>query len=206
MCIRDSATGTTRRTFASAIGSSTSSANSTTDGCKSTTARSTTPRRASWRKPRVPPRRSNLSFGFDINYVKQRSFENDFALFDYKVLTGHANIYWQPPFLEDTQVTFNIGQYLAKDKGVTVDFAKRFDSGIVVGAYAAFTNVSAEEYGEGSFTKGFYLSIPFDLFSLKPAKGQGRIPWVPIARDGGQALNRPIQLYGVTNERSPFAR
>jgi hypothetical protein len=149
---------------------------------------------------------SNLSFGFDINYVKQRSFENDFALFDYKVLTGHANIYWQPPFLEDTQVTFNIGQYLAKDKGVTIDFAKRFDSGIVVGAYAAFTNVSAEEYGEGSFTKGFYLSIPFDLFSLKPAKGQGRIPWVPIARDGGQALNRPIQLYGVTNERSPFAR
>ncbi len=108
--------------------------------------------------------------------------------------------------MEDTQVTFNIGQYLAKDKGVTVDFAKRFDSGIVVGAYAAFTNVSAEEYGEGSFTKGFYLSIPFDLFSLKPAKGQGRIPWVPIARDGGQALNRPIELYGVTNERSPFAR
>jgi hypothetical protein len=150
------------------------------------------------------PLDSNLSFGFDINYVKQRSFENDYDLFDYKVLTGHANIYWQPPFLEDTQVTFNIGQYLAKDKGVTVDFAKRFDSGIVVGAYAAFTNVSSEEYGEGSFTKGFYLSIPFDLFSLKPAKGQGRIPWVPIARDGGQALIRPITLYSTTEERSLF--
>jgi hypothetical protein len=73
-----------------------------------------------------------------------------------------------------------------------------------VGAYAAFTNVSSEEYGEGSFTKGFYLSIPFDLFSLKPAKGQGRIPWVPIARDGGQALIRPITLYDTTEERSLF--
>jgi hypothetical protein len=147
---------------------------------------------------------SNLSFGFDINYVQQRSYENDFELFDYKVLTGHANIYWKPAFLPDTQLTLNIGQYLAKDKGVTVDFAKRFESGIVVGAYAAFTNVTADEYGEGSFTKGFYLSIPFDLFSLKPAKGQGRLPWIPIARDGGQPLIRPITLYNTTEERSPF--
>jgi hypothetical protein len=149
---------------------------------------------------------SNLAFGFDINYVKQRSYENEVKFFDYKVLTGHANIYWQPTFLKDTLVSIKAGQYLAKDKGVTIDFAKRFDSGIVVGAYAAITNVSAEEYGEGSFTKGFYLTIPFDLFSLKPSKGSGKIPWVPISRDGGQALNRPIELYGVTNERSPFAR
>ena len=149
---------------------------------------------------------SNLAFGFDINYVQQRSFENDFDLFDYKVLTGHANIYWQPSFLKDTLLTIKAGQYLAKDKGVTLDFAKRFDSGIVVGAYAAFTNVSAEEYGEGSFTKGFYLTIPFELFSIKPAKGTGRIPWIPISRDGGQPLNRPIELYGTTNDRSPFSR
>ena len=149
---------------------------------------------------------SNLAFGFDINYVQQRSFENNIDFFDYKVLTGHANIYWQPEFLPDTQLTFNIGQYLAKDRGVTLDFAKRFDSGVVVGAYAAFTNVSSEEYGEGSFTKGFYLSIPFDLFSLKPAKGRGHLPWVPISRDGGQALARPISLYNVTEERSPFSR
>lgn len=149
---------------------------------------------------------SNLAFGFDINYVQQRSFENDFDFFDYKVLTGHANIYWHPPFLKDTLLTIKAGQYLAKDKGVTFDIAKRFDSGIIIGAYAAITNVSSEEYGEGSFTKGFYLSIPFDLFSLRPAKGSGKIPWSPISRDGGQALNKPIQLYGVTNERSPFSR
>ncbi|WP_252732133.1 YjbH domain-containing protein [Paraglaciecola arctica] len=147
---------------------------------------------------------TNLSFGFDINYVQQRSYESDFEFFDYKVLTGHANIYWKPPFLPDTQLTLKVGQYLAKDRGVTVDIAKRFDSGMIIGAYAAFTNVSAAEYGEGSFTKGFYLSIPFDLFSLKPAKGRGGLPWIPIGRDGGQALVRPITLYDTTQERSPF--
>lgn len=147
---------------------------------------------------------SNFAIGFDINYVRQRSYENEFDFFDYKTFTGHVNVYWKPEFLPDTQLTFNIGQFLAKDKGVNVDFAKRFDSGIIVGAYAAITDVSSAEYGEGSFTKGFYLSIPFDLFSLRPSKGRGRLPWVPIARDGGQPLNRPNTLINATEQRSPF--
>jgi hypothetical protein len=102
------------------------------------------------------------------------------------------------------QLVVSAGQFLAKDKGVNIDIAKRFDSGIIVGAYAAFTNVSAEEYGEGSFTKGFYISIPFDLFSLAPAKGRGSLPWIPIGRDGGQMLQRPIKLRSLTESRSPF--
>lgn len=147
---------------------------------------------------------SDFAIGFDLNYVQQRSYENDFDFFDYKTFTGHVNVYWKPAFLPDTQLTFNIGQFLAKDKGVNVDFAKRFDSGIVVGAYAAITDVSSSDYGEGSFTKGFYLSIPFDLFSLRPSKGRGRLPWIPIARDGGQPLNRPATLIDATEQRSPF--
>lgn len=147
---------------------------------------------------------SNFAFGFDLNYVRQRSYENDFDFFDYKTVTGHINVYWQPEFLPDTRLTFNIGQFLAKDKGVNIDFAKRFDSGIIIGAYAAITDVSSADYGEGSFTKGFYLSLPFDLFAVKPAKGRGRLPWVPIARDGGQPLNRPVKLIDMTEARSGF--
>ncbi|KXI30323.1 polysaccharide biosynthesis protein [Paraglaciecola hydrolytica] len=147
---------------------------------------------------------SNFAFGVDVNYVQQRSYENDWDFFDYKVLTGHASIYWQPSFLPDTQIIVSAGQFLAKDKGVNIDFAKRFDSGIIVGAYAAFTNVSAEEYGEGSFTKGFYISLPFELFTLEPARGRGKLPWIPIARDGGQKLTRPVELRNITEVRSPF--
>lgn len=76
----------------------------------------------------------------------------------------------------------------------------------MVGAYAAITDMSSEEYGEGSFTKGFYVSIPFDLFSLKSATGRGRIPWIQISRDGGQMLNRPMNLNDLTEARSPFLR
>lgn len=147
---------------------------------------------------------SNFAIGFDINYVRQRSYDKTFDFFDYNALTGFVNLYWKPEMLPNTQFTLNVGQYLAKDKGVTIEAAKRFDSGIIVGAYAAITNLSAEQYGEGSFTKGFYVSIPFDLFSLKPSKGRGRLPWIPIARDGGQMLNRPVSLINVTESRSAF--
>jgi len=64
--------------------------------------------------------------------------------------------------------------------------------------------VSSKEYGEGSFTKGFYISIPFDIFSLRPSTSRGRIPWSPISRDGGQPLIRPIRLVDVTEPRNPF--
>ena len=147
---------------------------------------------------------SNLAYGIDINYVKQRDPYHQFTMLDYDTITGHASVYWQPEFLPDTQLTVSAGQFLAKDKGVNIDFAKRFDSGIVVGAYAAFTDVSSDEYGEGSFTKGFYISIPSDLFLLQPSKGRGTFPWVPISRDGGQMLKRPVRLIDTTEVRSPF--
>lgn len=147
---------------------------------------------------------SNWGFGVDLNLVQQRSFENDYDFRGYKAFTGHFSVYWQPEFWEDVQLTANIGQFLAKDKGINFDFARRFDSGIVVGAYAALTEISAEDYGEGSFTKGFYISIPFDIYSLRPSRSRGRIPWIPIARDGGQPLSRPSRLFDVTSARSPF--
>ena len=147
---------------------------------------------------------SNVAYGIDINYVKQRDPYSQTGLEDYDAITGHASVYWQPEFLDDTQITVSAGQFLAKDKGVNIDYAKRFDSGIIVGAYAAFTDVSSEEYGEGSFTKGFYISIPTDLFLLEPSKGRGLFPWVPISRDGGQMLRRPSRLIDLTETRSPF--
>ena len=145
-----------------------------------------------------------MAYGIDINYVKQRDPYNQLSTLDYDAITGHASVYWQPEMLKGTQLTVSAGQFLAKDKGVNIDFAKRFDSGIVVGAYAAFTDVSSEEYGEGSFTKGFYISIPSDLFLLQPSKGRGTFPWVPISRDGGQMLGRPVRLIDSTAVRSPF--
>lgn len=144
---------------------------------------------------------SNIAFGLDVNYVRQRDYNSETALFDYSVLTGFATLYWQPEILPKTSIALSAGRFLAKDVGVNIDVSKRFDSGMIVGAFAAFTDASAEDYGEGSFTKGFYLTIPFDLLSFTSSKGMGSIPWIPIARDGGQMLQRPVQLIDVTTDR-----
>ncbi|PPS57745.1 hypothetical protein CRX72_06130 [Pantoea sp. BRM17] len=61
---------------------------------------------------------------------------------DYKAPTGHLTAYWRPWFMQDVLVKASVGQYLAKDKGATLDISKRYDSGVTVGFYATKTNVS----------------------------------------------------------------
>ena len=57
------------------------------------------------------------------------------------------------------------GRYLAKDSGVTFDFSRIFRSGMRVGAFFSLTDISFEEFGEGSFDKGFYFHVPLEIFS-----------------------------------------
>lgn len=148
------------------------------------------------------PLASNWAVGVDLNYVRQRDPDSLLGIDDYGTLTGHASVYWNTPYLDDTLLIARAGKFLAKDTGVHLELAHTFDSGVIAGAYAAFTNVSAEDFGEGSFNKGFYLSIPFDLFFVSHSRRRAAIGWVPIQRDGGQLLSRPRQLYYSTSSRN----
>jgi hypothetical protein len=58
----------------------------------------------------------------------------------------------------------------------------------MVGLWATKTDVSSEDFGEGSFDKGMFFKIPFDrLFGRNTRSGySARIR--PIQRDGGQRL------------------
>lgn len=138
------------------------------------------------------------ALGMNLNWVKQRDWNNTLQMADYDVGTGHLTGYWQLPYIDDVTAKVSVGRYLAGDIGTTIDLSKRFDSGIIMGAYATLTDVSAEEYGEGSFTKGIYITIPFDLILIHPTTSQGTVDWVPLTRDGGQMLNRSKSLYDLT--------
>ncbi|WP_157981852.1 YjbH domain-containing protein [Pseudidiomarina donghaiensis] len=146
------------------------------------------------------PLHSDFAYGLDLNYVKQRDPYQDLGFDDYSVLTGHASLYYNADKLMNgafgnSTVIARVGRFLAKDEGIQLEYQHEFDSGVIAGAFAAFTNVSDEDYGEGSFTKGFYLSIPFDLFFVRNTKTRGTIGWMPILRDGGQMLHRSRPLY-----------
>jgi len=176
------------------------------------------------------PKNSNWAIGADLNLISQRDPDNWFSTYsdDYfefdggcdggvyttncaaYVLsqgeTGFVNIYYRPQlsFLRNTLIQANIGQFLGQDKGVRFDLSKRFDSGIIAGAYASFTDLSSDDFGEGSFTKGFYVSIPFDVLTIKPSRTRAVLNWQPLTRDGGQKLNRKYSLYDLTDARSPW--
>ncbi|MFP2470415.1 YjbH domain-containing protein [Pseudescherichia vulneris] len=148
---------------------------------------------------------SNWAFGVDANYVKQRDWTSSLNMMkftDYSAKVGNLAAYWTPPFAQDVLIKASVGQYLAGDKGGTLEVSKHFDSGVVVGAYATITNVSADEYGEGDFTKGVYVSVPLDLFSSGPTRSRAAVGWTPLTRDGGQQLGRKFQLYDMTSDRS----
>ena len=59
-----------------------------------------------------------------------------------------------------------VGKYLAGDKGATFDISRRFNSGFTLGIFASKTNLSAEEFGEGSFDKGFMCLSRHSYFIL----------------------------------------
>ena len=43
---------------------------------------------------------------------------------------------------------------------ITIDLSRSFPNGTKFGIFASFTDVSSDQFGEGSFDKGIYFNIP----------------------------------------------
>lgn len=129
----------------------------------------------------------NWALGFDVAWVKQRGFNQLFGFRDYQTVTGFVSLYYELPFW-DMRAVVKAGRYLAKDRGVTIDISRQFKSGVRVGAFSTFTNVSAADFGEGSFDKGFYIRFPMELFLQHSTRESASFVFKPITRDGGQMV------------------
>ncbi|TDU26645.1 exopolysaccharide biosynthesis protein YbjH [Panacagrimonas perspica] len=136
--------------------------------------------------------------GLDVNRVRQRDFDQRFSFRDYEVTTGHLTGYFQLPFY-GMSAQLSAGRYLAGDKGGTLELSRRFASGVSAGLFATKTDVSSEDFGEGSFDKGFFVIVPFDLFFARSSSNR-TVPLVfrPLTRDGGQRVRDGVGLFGLT--------
>ena len=113
------------------------------------------------------------------------------------------NFIWETPY-EGFKVILSGGRYLARDSGVTINLAKSFKTGFTLGFYATKTDISAQEFGEGSFDKGIYFSIPLDVVSSKYRKNNARFVWKNLTRDGGAMLSGTLDLQGYVENTSSF--
>ena len=144
------------------------------------------------------PQGQRWAFGVDLNYVRQRDFDGRFGFQDYDVVTGHASYYHRLPYYE-ILATLRAGRYLAGDVGATLELSRTFESGVTFGVFATVTDVPAEEFGEGDFDKGFFMSVPLDLFFDKSIRRKTGFTFRPVTRDGGQRLSIPKPLYGISD-------
>jgi Exopolysaccharide biosynthesis protein YbjH len=150
------------------------------------------------------PLNSPVAVGVDINRVRQREPEQRAGLLPYRVTTGHVSAYWDTGW-KDVVAQVSAGQYLAGDKGVTLDLSRVFANGTRLGLWATKTNVSAAQFGEGSFDKGVYLSIPFEALLTGWSSQTFAIAWQPLLRDGGARLRRGASLWTLTDMRDARA-
>lgn len=137
---------------------------------------------------------SRLAFGVELNAVRQRAFDGGFGFRDYQTITGFASAYYE--FGDGYVAQIHAGRYLAQDVGATFVLDRTFENGWSVGAFASFTNVSAEDFGEGSFDKGIVLTIPLTWITGRPSTTVSQTVLRPLTRDGGQRVEVHGRLYG----------
>ena len=133
------------------------------------------------------PSKSRIAVGASVAYAKQRDYDRGLGHLDYDVITGHVSAYWATPFY-NYDLAVHAGQYLAKDMGATLEVRRTFRNGWQVGAWATKTDVSSDDFGEGSFDKGFYFQVPLDSIFGGNTRSKFGTRMRPIQRDGGQRL------------------
>jgi len=150
------------------------------------------------------PATSRLALGLEVNAVHQREPGDIFGLgegaFDHDVVTGHASAYYA--FENGFHAQVDLGRYLAEDWGGTFTLAREFRNGWQVGAFFTLTDVSFEDFGEGSFDKGIFLTLPTSWAIGQPSRQERTSIIRPIQRDGGARLVVPDRLYDLVREDS----
>ena len=141
---------------------------------------------------------SDLALGVEANWVQQRDFDGGFGFRDYSVATGHVSAYYT--FGGEYLAALHVGRYLAGDWGATVALDREFANGWKVGAFATLTDVSFEDFGEGSFDKGIHLEIPISWVLGNPTLSTSEAYLRPLTRDGGARLALDGRLFDTVRD------
>ncbi|WP_353143481.1 YjbH domain-containing protein [Paracoccus sp. (in: a-proteobacteria)] len=139
------------------------------------------------------PATSPLAFGAEINRVRKRDFDDVFGFRDYEVTTGHLSAYYE--FANGFTAQLDVGKYLAGDKGATFTLTREFANGWRVGAYATKTDMSDEDFGNGSFDKGISVSIPISWAAGTPSRDRAGTTLRSLSRDGGSRVDVNGRLF-----------
>ena len=141
--------------------------------------------------------KNNYAYGFEVFNVKKRDYKMRFGTLDFQTTSAFANFYYRNSFIVPFDMKISHGKYLAGDIGTTIELMRAFKNGTQLGVFATFTDVSSEDFGEGSFDKGIFFNIPI-------YKNFVNYTWRPLTKDPGAKLNRMHTLNDLLVKFKPF--
>lgn len=147
------------------------------------------------------PADRQMALGLELNYARQRAFDQMLDFQDYDIVTSHGSIYYD--FHNGFVGKIDIGKYLAGDWGTTVSLDRRFNNGVSIGAFFTLTDVPFDDFGEGSFDKGIKITIPVEWVRGRSSKDALTTVIRPVWRDGGARLEVPNRLYETVRGGHP---
>jgi hypothetical protein len=140
---------------------------------------------------------TNYSFGVDVFKVFKRDYDWRFGLLDYENTMATLNFNYRNYGTIPFDMRVSAGEYLAGDVGYTLEFSRTFYNGVYFGVFATFTDVTAKQFGEGSFDKGIFFNIPI-------VGNLVNYTWRPLTKDPGAKLNRRHTLHGLLVKLQPI--
>ncbi len=117
----------------------------------------------------------------------------------YGTTAGHINGWYDIP---DQNITLNtkIGRFLAGDNGFAVGLSKQFKNGAKLNGEFTLTDAGDPDLFGGT-THAYHrlgLTLPLGSIPYMPEGSTARTTIAPFGRDTGQALNKPLDLYDMT--------
>ena len=141
--------------------------------------------------------KKNYAIGFEIFDVTKRDYDMRFGTLNYQTVTSSINFYYRNYNIIPFDAKISVGEYLAGDEGATFELSRTYSNGTKFGVFATFTDVTAEQFGEGSFDKGIFFNIPIVGNSIN-------YTWRPLTKDPGAKLNRKHTLYNLLVKFRPI--
>jgi membrane-associated phospholipid phosphatase len=145
------------------------------------------------------PKDSRWAADLSVDAVQQRGYKGWFDKLDYKTVTALGSLHYKLPY--DITATARAGRFLARDEGVRLEFKRRFQSGVEIGAWYTKTN-GKDITNPGSPTnpyndKGVFLSVPLNIMLPMDSQANAGIGLSPWTRDVGQMVASPGDLYDL---------
>jgi membrane-associated phospholipid phosphatase len=143
------------------------------------------------------PTNSRWAADVSVDALQQRGYKGWFDKRDYQTVTALGALHYRLPY--DITVTGRAGRFLARDTGARIEFKRRFQSGIEVGAWYTRTNgrdITTPGTPQNPYhDKGVFMSIPLTTMLVADTQAEANMAIAPWTRDVGQMVQSPGDLY-----------